>query len=273
MSKIDWHAGFVPAMMLELREYEDDLEFKEEYHIDNRGHRIDLLIIKNNRGLTITRQIGMIFDKFNIIEYKSPDDTLDYGALFNTISHACLYLRDNYVYNLYCRDAFTVTAISSGRPRKLLKQLRQDGIAYTETESGILVIDAMMPFKTQIIIINELSKEYSWLRKLCKKADKSDLQDLLDVTATVIDNPKHKRYADSVADVFFMATGVLNSIKKEDVNMCKSAEEFFAEWHKEEIEELNNKLAEQGIQLSKKDAQIKKLKAQIAKLQKQTAIL
>jgi hypothetical protein len=76
MGRIDWHAGFLAAMKLELMEDEDNLEFLEEQFLDGRKQRYDLLIIKNDRSVEIRNEIGTKFDKFNIVEYKNPNDEL-----------------------------------------------------------------------------------------------------------------------------------------------------------------------------------------------------
>ena len=36
MKRIDWHAGFVSAMRLELLANEDSLEYDDEHYIGNR---------------------------------------------------------------------------------------------------------------------------------------------------------------------------------------------------------------------------------------------
>ncbi len=76
MKKIDWHAGFVSAMKLEFIENEQDLIYGEEHPVANRAQRIDLLIIKNNNNVRIRNPIGAIFSRFNICEYKGPDQPL-----------------------------------------------------------------------------------------------------------------------------------------------------------------------------------------------------
>ncbi len=76
MQKIDWHAGFVSAIKLELREYDECLTYEEEHYIANRAQRLDLLIIKNDALDVIDNPIARIFGKFNIFEYKGIGDTL-----------------------------------------------------------------------------------------------------------------------------------------------------------------------------------------------------
>lgn len=94
MSNIDWHAGFVSAMRLELRAYEDVLIYEEEHHLANRAQRLDLLIIKNDRGIKIDNPIGRIFSRYNILEYKGVGDTLTYGKFYKTLAYTSLYLYD-----------------------------------------------------------------------------------------------------------------------------------------------------------------------------------
>ena len=58
MSNIDWHAGFVSAMKLELMADEKNLEFREEQFLDERKQRFDLLIVKKRRNVRIRNEIG-----------------------------------------------------------------------------------------------------------------------------------------------------------------------------------------------------------------------
>ena len=66
MKNIDWHAGFVSAMKLELLDNADDLIFEEEHHLANRAQRIDMLIIRCSGKTKIHNPIGSIFSSFNI---------------------------------------------------------------------------------------------------------------------------------------------------------------------------------------------------------------
>ncbi len=87
MKKIDWHSGFVNAMKLELLANENDLEYEDEYLIANRAQRIDLLIIKKMRTVKTVNEVGAIFDKYNIVEYKSPEDSLTLGDFYKILGY------------------------------------------------------------------------------------------------------------------------------------------------------------------------------------------
>ena len=120
MKKIDWHSGFVNAMKLELLANEDDLEYKDEHLIANRAQRIDLLIIKKMRSVEIVNELGALFDKYNIVEYKSPDDNLSFGDFYKILAYTSLYLEELHMYDEYGRDAFTMTFVRRKKPIKLL---------------------------------------------------------------------------------------------------------------------------------------------------------
>ena len=72
--RIQWHTGFVHAMRLYLKDYEDDIEFNEEFQLTRKPLSIDLTVVKKPDDLVIDNNIGRFFRKHNILEYKSPKD-------------------------------------------------------------------------------------------------------------------------------------------------------------------------------------------------------
>ena len=47
--KIYWHDAFYEAVQLELAEYKNVLEFKNEHHLSKEALKIDVMIIKRTR--------------------------------------------------------------------------------------------------------------------------------------------------------------------------------------------------------------------------------
>ena len=90
-SKIQWHPGFYAATEIELRQNRSDLEFHREYNLSKKPLQIDLLIIEKLNDITLQNEIGAIFRKYNIIEYKSPEDSLNIDDFFKTVGYAYLY--------------------------------------------------------------------------------------------------------------------------------------------------------------------------------------
>ncbi len=75
-----WHPAFYAGIQIELREDADRLEFIQEHTLGTEPVRIDMLIIKKADKQPLHKNIGRIFRTYNVIEYKSPDDTLSIDA-------------------------------------------------------------------------------------------------------------------------------------------------------------------------------------------------
>ena len=74
--KLQWHSAFTSALRIELEENVDNLLIEEEHLLGKKPMQIDVLIVKKDVGIRIRKNIGRIFRKHNIIEYKSPEDYL-----------------------------------------------------------------------------------------------------------------------------------------------------------------------------------------------------
>ena len=103
--KTQWHPAFVSAMKLELMEDAEYLEYTSEYNLNTKPLEVDLLIVKKAKEVEIKNEIGKIFRRYNLIEYKSPDDTMNLNTYMKVIAYACLYkaysLSDG-VFNCFC---------------------------------------------------------------------------------------------------------------------------------------------------------------------------
>ena len=260
MDNIDWHAGFVDAMKLELMANEEDLEFLEEHLIANRAQRIDLLIIKKLRSTRIVNEVGDIFDKYNVIEYKSPQDGLNYGDFYKILAYTCIYLQELHEYNEYGRDAFTMTLVRRRKPRKLFSLLERDGYDVHHVSDGIYEVIGPIPFRTQIIVTNEWDKKdveiHAWLRGLTNESKGLELEGI--VSETIKLNEEHKKYADGVMNVYSAANiGLMRKIKEVDKDMCKAVNELFAEETQAEKNRADKAIAELSeIKRERDDAKI-----------------
>ena len=89
--KIQWHPGFAAAMDLELSANRKDLVYEREYNLNTKPLEIDLLVIKKEPAVQIESEIGKLFRGHNILEYKSPDDSLNIDTFYKAAAYACLY--------------------------------------------------------------------------------------------------------------------------------------------------------------------------------------
>ncbi|MCL2191471.1 MAG: hypothetical protein FWB79_05740 [Treponema sp.] len=166
---IPWHPAFVEAIRLELGEYADDLEFLAEHQLTREPLRIDVVIIKKKREVTLKKNIASIFRGVNVVEYKSPDDYVSVRDFYKVYGYACIYVSLE-------KDAdvtdTTLTFVESHYPRELVAHLRETrGYAVEEKRPGIYtVIGDILPI--QIIDSRKLGEDENlWLRGLDNRLD------------------------------------------------------------------------------------------------------
>ena len=293
MKKIDWHAGFVSAIKLELREYEDILTYEEEHLIANRAQKIDLLIIKDNLSGSVDNPIGRIFNLYNVFEYKGIGDILTYGDFYKTLAYTSLYLYENNRNGKLPKSSYTMIFVRYDYPKKLFRLFKRDGIIYTETEPGFYYVEGM-PFKTQIIISGQTEPGTNiWLKSLTNRSTKEDLQNIIDATGKL--NKKYKDDANNVMDVFGKANRQLVQVEKknddekeekDDMNelirilygdeiekqekeklkkMKKEMQEKMQEKMQKEVQEkVQKEIAKKDKEIDKKDKQIIEMKKLLA---------
>ena len=71
---LQWHAAFYAGIQIELEEEADNILFENEHMLGTKPMQVDVLITKKDAQKSIHKNIGQIFRKYNLIEYKSPDD-------------------------------------------------------------------------------------------------------------------------------------------------------------------------------------------------------
>ena len=90
-SRSRWHPAFCAAAELELRDNREDLSFNREYNLSKESLQIDLLVIKKPPHVKVKNEIGHIFRQHNVVEYKSPKDSLNIDDFYKTLAYAFLY--------------------------------------------------------------------------------------------------------------------------------------------------------------------------------------
>jgi hypothetical protein len=176
--KTPWHPAFLQAIQQELFDYRDSLEFKYEYSLTSEPLRVDLLIIKKPKNLTIDKNIARIFRTDNLLEYKSPDDYLALNDYLKVYAYANLYAAITSGVDF---ADLTLTFIENRHPRKLLRYLTEiRGYTIDETSPGIYLVSGdYLPI--QIIESRKLSeRENLWLKSLTKDLQVSSLDSILD---------------------------------------------------------------------------------------------
>lgn len=256
--EIQWHPGFVAAMNLELADDRDKLIYEKEYNLNRKPLEIDLLVIKKDKNLRITNEIGKIFRGHNIMEYKSPQDHLNIDTFYKTGAYASLYKAYGETVDERTADNITVSIVREVRPEGLFRYFNSHGIRMTNPYKGIYYIMDAVLFPTQIIITGELEKEdHTWLKALSGRLEKQGMRELLDR----IYNLTHKfdrELADAVLEVSVKANQAIVEELKGDESMCQALLEIM----EPEINKIAGEAAKEAAREAATGTALKMLKAQ-----------
>ena len=225
-----WHPANYAGLQIEFEDEKEYLSFEDEHQLGTKPMAIDILIIKNTEGYKVKKNIGRIFRKYNIIEYKSPDDYLSIDDFYKVYGYTCFYKADTPSVNQISVNELTITFISRKYPQKLLRHLELErGFAIQKIESGIYyIVGDAIPI--QFIVANKLSQtENLWLKGLTNQLHNYEL-----TAALTKDYYEHKQNTlyESVMDIIMRA----NKKQFEEANnMCEAMKEFIWEHYGDEI--------------------------------------
>ncbi|MDO5405834.1 MAG: 3-isopropylmalate dehydrogenase [Eubacteriales bacterium] len=220
---IQWHPGFQSALQVELQDDSSYLTFEKERNLTQKPLQIDTVIIKKE-GHQVSKSIGRFFRKYNIVEYKSPDDYVSINVFYKVLAYACLYQSETEHVNEIDPRELTITLVCSHFPRELMKHLYEMfGTEAEEVDAGIYHL-TKVPFPVQLIIIPKLSREeYVWMSRLRYDLTvKEDIEPLLKAYRSHDHSPLYQ----SVMNLIVRAN---KDEYEEAKGMCDALMELFAD--------------------------------------------
>jgi len=84
---LQWHPAFQAALQIEFMDEPCQLEFLKEFNLTEKPLQIDTLVIKPEPDKILSKSIGHIFRKYNIIEYKNPEDYFSINDYYRVRLH------------------------------------------------------------------------------------------------------------------------------------------------------------------------------------------
>lgn len=249
---LQWHPAFYAGIQIEFKDEAENLIFENEHQLGTKPFGIDVLIIKKESEKPIQKNIGRIFRKYNIIEYKSPTDYLCVDDFYKVYGYTCFYKADVEQADSIKVEELTISLVCKNYPRKLVQHL-QDERNYEVKNNGngiYCVMGDKIPI--QILVTKQLSKkENLWLRSLT-----NDLEESSDAEELIQEYKLHKEgnLYQSIMNIIVRA----NQKKFEEVrDMCQALEELMKDKFEEReriaeqlgegrVNELNKRLAQNG---------------------------
>ncbi len=240
---LQWHPAFYAGIQIEFAEEADNLIFENEHQLGTKPKEIDVLIIKKNTDNKMKKNIGRIFRKHNILEYKSPEDYLSIDDYYKVCGYACFYKSDVSKVNSIKIADVTISFVCKSHPRKLFAHLRErKTLLVKKQESGIYYVSGEI-FPIQIIVTSELSQEDNfWLHNLT-----NDIKEKNVINGIVAEYQKHRRnnLYRSVMNVIIRA----NEEKfEEEKNMCEAIIDLFRDEWDEGMRKAKEEAIQQGRQ-------------------------
>ncbi|MDE6845856.1 MAG: hypothetical protein K2J99_08835 [Lachnospiraceae bacterium] len=187
---VNWHEAASCAIQIELRDYADILDFQPEFILGKNSYRIDLLVIKKLSNQFIPKNIAHIFKTYNLFEIKGIHSSVTVNSYYKTIGYTGLFIDQISNTAQYTSLNISITFLTFRYPRKLIKHLRDErNLVVEKSAPGIYHIHKET-FKTQIIVISELSpEEYLYLRCLT-----DNLKDISLISRLADDYALHKDF-------------------------------------------------------------------------------
>ena len=228
-----WHPAFCGITEWELKLNRDDLFFDSEFQLSKKPIQMDMLVIKKNSSATIENEIGKLFKKHNIFEFKGSGDSLSIDDYYKTIAYGCHYKSLGKHVDEIPAEEITLTMIREAHPRELFKILEESGVTITEKYKGIYYLTGKVLFDTQIIVTKEVDgKKHPGLKILSRNAKEDDVRTFLQ-DAKEAKEPADYRNIDAVLQVSVSENEELFRRIREDDRMCQALKELM----KEEIAE------------------------------------
>ena len=229
---LQWHPAFYAGIQIELAEEAHYLSFENEHQLGTKPKEIDVLIIKKNPNVTIKKNIGRIFRKHNIIEYKSPEDYLSIDDFYKTLGYGCFYKADVENVDAIKAREITISFVTKRYPIKVIRHLEKEKqLQVHKIENGIYYVEGDY-FPIQFIVTSRLSEEENFW--LCNLTD--DLRETGKARKIInryTDYPNNNLYQ-SVMEIIVKAN---REVFEEVSDMCDALYDLVKDKVKEQIKE------------------------------------
>ena len=238
---IEWHPAFTASLQSEFEDEADKIIFESEHLLSKKPMQIDELVIKVHDNEKIQKNIGRIFRKHNIVEYKSPEDYLTINDFYKVYGYCCFYQSDTEHVCEIPPEELTITFICNHYPRNLIQHLEKvRKLQIKKEEPGIyyFVGDAI---PIQLLITKELNlEENRWLGSL-----RSNIKNQSEIEAILkeYEEKKNSKLYQAAMEVITRANWA--AIKEAKPSMCEALKELMAEEFQELEEQVTERVTEQ----------------------------
>lgn len=252
---LQWHPAFFAGIQIEFSQEKEKLKFENEHLLGTKPKQIDVLIIKKESETKLQKNIGKIFRKFNIIEYKSPKDYLSIDDFYQVYGYACFFKADAKQVDEIKADEITITFVCKKKPKKLIKHLKGKRGFRIEGRNGIYMIYGDF-FPMQLILTSKLSKtENFWMRYLT-----DDLKTVAEAN-NILDKYEGHQKENLYKSVMNIIVNANREVFKEAKEVCEALRELM----KEELEEREKAGRIEGEKAGERNVKMHLIRTKVSK--------
>lgn len=250
---IQWHPAFCAAAELELSANRAELDFQCEYNLSKKPLQIDLLVVKKLDDVNIQNEIGRIFRRYNVIEYKSPGDGMTIDDFFKTVGYACIYKGLGETVDQIPIDQLTVSLFREGYPEELFRSLDKYGLKVKKEFDGVYYIEGFL-IPAQIVVTKELESGKHWsLKILSRNALEEDIRGFVE-NAQSLTEQGERANVDAVLQVSVSANYKLyEEMKRRYPEMCEAMRRLMQDEIADEVREAEIRAQRDGEMKAKRE--------------------
>ena len=229
---IQWHPGFCSAVEFELRKNKNVLSFLREYPLTKGPLAADLLVVELRSPVRIENELGGIFRRYNLFEFKSPDDGLSIDDYYKATAYACLFKCSAGQVDGIPASEITLSLVRDTFPREMVNALTKFGARIAAEYPGIYYVrqdtvgTGAVLFPTQIVVTRELERQsHSSLRILTNRVEEADVRRFLGEAAAETEQGDQNN-VDSILQVSVSANSQIYEQIRRESAMCQALREL-----------------------------------------------
>ncbi|MBQ9438173.1 MAG: hypothetical protein IJU50_07550 [Lachnospiraceae bacterium] len=220
----DWHSWFYILLNIALHRFrKDNVKVLREVVLGAMPPRADFVVVEEDDVIDLGLAVFSFFRKYNILEFKSPDDELSESVLWKAVGYTGFFISH---YKAPAK-AITLTLIRGAKPVKLFKKL--GGCVKADAVKGIYHIgNWKVDFPIQVVVTAELEgKEYAAFRTISKKPSLDDIQ-LIMGTAEKEADPEMKALLREFLEMLSrLDSEALEEAKRREPDMARTWRDIF----------------------------------------------
>ncbi|MBE5870602.1 MAG: hypothetical protein E7294_05020 [Lachnospiraceae bacterium] len=123
----DWHTAFEAILLIDLHKYGSRVSLVREQVLGAEPPRVDYLIVTEDESVTFEKEIFRMFRKFNVIEYKNPEDALNERVIRKICGYANFYIGIAEHEGDVPAKQVTISIFRAKKNRELFRRLEKAG--------------------------------------------------------------------------------------------------------------------------------------------------